>query len=258
MDVCWVPCGCNSKVCNTLFSWFIFLGCWWHGHPCYLTRGQEINERRQKPMKELYEETMATTQYLRDQGYTVVEIHECEWRRQKKNNPAIGQFLEDNIHRTLDQKRTLPKKDILAAIKNGTLFGVVECDIHVPEHLKDHFSEMCPIFKNTQISRDDIGEYMKGFAEEQNLMPGPRRSLIGSFFGERILLATPLLNWYLDHGLEVTEIYQVVEYTPDPCFQAFGEQVSNARCEGDAQARIQVFFWGCQLTKKVWTRGGCR
>ncbi len=65
-------------------------------------------------------------------------------------------------------------------------------------------------------------------------MPRPRKTLIGSFYGEKILLATPLLKWYLEHGLEVTHIYQVIEYTPVPCFKPFGEAVSDARRDGDA------------------------
>ena len=74
---------------------------------------------------------------------------------------------------------------------------------------------------------------MQTFAEEQHIMLQPSRSLIGSYFGEKILLATPLIKWYLEHGLEVTRIYQVVEYTPVPCFQPFGEAVSDARRAGD-------------------------
>ena len=30
-------------------------------------------------------------------------------------------------------------------------FGFVECDIEVPDHLKDYFSEMTPIFKNVDF-----------------------------------------------------------------------------------------------------------
>ena len=45
-------------------------------------------------------------------------------------------------------------------------------------------------------------------------MSRPRRSLIGSMACEKILLATPLLKWYLEHGLEVTRVYQVIEYAP--------------------------------------------
>ena len=94
------------------------------------------------------------------------------------------------------------------AIRNETLFGCIECDTHVPEHLREHFSEMCPIFKNTEISRDDIDEYMKAYAKENDIMKRPRRSLIGSMISQKILLATPLLKWYLEHGLEVKRVYK--------------------------------------------------
>ena len=65
-------------------------------------------------------------------------------------------------------------------------------------------------------------------------MAGPRCSLIGSLKGDKILLASPLLKWYLEHGLEVTKVYQVVEFTSEPCFKPFGDAVSNTRRAGDA------------------------
>ena len=49
--------------------------------------------------------------------------------------------------------------------------------------------------------------------------------------GEKILLATPLLKCYLEHGLEVTK---VIEFTPEPCFKPFGDAVLDARRAGDA------------------------
>lgn len=49
---------------------------------------------------------------------------------------------------------------------------------------------MCAIFKNTEVARDDIGKFMKAFAEEHKIMPRPRRTLIGSYYVEKILLAT--------------------------------------------------------------------
>ena len=64
-------------------------------------------------------------------------------------------------------------------------------------------------------------------------MKTPRRSLIGSMFGKQ-LLATPLLKWYLQHGLQVTRVYQVILYRSSPRFRLFGEAVSDARREGDA------------------------
>ena len=121
------------------------------------------------------------------------------------------------------------KQQILEAIQEGSLFGLVECDIKVPEHMKDYFSEMTPIFKNTKVCLDDIGEAMKKYSEQNKLMSQPRRTLIGSYYGEKILLATPLLQWYLEHGLVVTKIYQVVHYWPEDCFKKFGEEVSQAQ-----------------------------
>ena len=158
---------------------------------------------------------------------------ECQWCRIKKTNPQVQQFLNSKFNRLLDHHKTLTQDQILSAIRNESLFGVVECDVRVPDALKPKFTEMSPIFKNIEISREDIGQHMQTFAEEENIMSQPRRSLVGSYFGEKVLLASPLIKWYLEHGLEVTHIYQVVEYTPVPCFQPFGEAVSEARRAGD-------------------------
>ena len=81
---------------------------------------------------------------------------------------------------------------------------------------------------------------MQTNAEEHNIMAQPRRSLIGSMKGEKILLATTLLKWYLEHGLEVTKVHQVVEFTPEPCFKSFGDAVSDARRAGDADPRKAI------------------
>ena len=52
--------------------------------------------------------------------------------------------------------------------------------------------------------------------------------------GREMLIATPLLKWYLEHGMVVTKIYQVVEFTPHRCFQEFVKEVSDGRRLGDA------------------------
>ena len=184
-------------------------------------------------MAELRQETEENSKYIREKGFNLVEIYECQRRRMKRSNPDIKHFLASEFHRPLDKQKTLDEKQIIQAVKKGSLFWCQECDIRVPDHLRSKFIEMCPIFKNVEISRVDIGEYMKNFGEEHGIMNRPRRSLIDSFHGEQILLATPLLKWYLEHGLEVTKIYQVIEYTPVPCFKPFREAVSDARRAGD-------------------------
>ena len=215
-----------------------FHGCYWHGHDCGLNRGKEFNEKRN--MSELLEETRANTEYIKEQGYRVVEMWECQWRDMKKTNRELQRFIATEVRRSLDQVKIMSPERILSEVRHERLFGCVEEDIRVPGHLKEKFSEMCPIFKNTEISRDDIGDFMKAYTEEHNIMAQPRRSLIGSMKGEKILLATPLLKWYLEHGLEVTKVHQLIEFTPEPCFKPFRDAVSDARRAGDADPRKAI------------------
>ena len=116
----------------------------------------------------------------------------------------------------------MTQNEILTAVIDGTLFGMIECDVRVPADLREHFAEMLPVFKNALVTRDDIGPYMRQYAEEYNILKKPRRMLVGSYRGDKILLATPLLRWYLTHGLVVDRVYQVIEYEANPCFQRFG------------------------------------
>ena len=195
-----------------------FHGCFWHGCPKCHTDPEETNPKNNKTMAELLANTKAHTAYLR-RHVKVVEMWECGWKRERDPPPR--------------QKWNMTQNEILAAVIDGTLFGMIECDIHVPPELRPYFSEMQPIFKNANVSRDDIGPYMRQYAEEHNILTKPRRMLVGSYRGDKILLTTPLLRWYIAHGLVVDHVYQVVEYEPKPCFRNFGESVSTARRNGD-------------------------
>ena len=115
-----------------------------------------------------------------------------------------------------------------------------ECDICVPEALREHFADMQPMFKNICLKRDDLGPFMRRYAEEHNIMPSPRRILVGSYRGDKIVLATPLLHRYMDHGLEVTHVYQVIEYVPIHCFRRFGDALSKAGREGNVHAHKTI------------------
>ncbi|GMF12048.1 unnamed protein product [Phytophthora lilii] len=119
---------------------------------------------------------------------------------------------------------------IVDDIKNDKIFGFLECDIRTLEHLKQYFSEMSPIFKNVMIDCTDdsvIGKHMFDYNQSRGSNRAkPARKLIGSsYFGEKILIYTPLLKWYLYHGMEITNSHKA--------FAPFMEAVSNARREGD-------------------------
>lgn len=130
-----------------------------------------------------------------------------------------------------------PYGNMMNEIKADKLFGFLECDIETPDSLKEYFSEMTPIFKNTEIdptNRGLIGEHMHDYnmsRDHKNTMKS--RKLIGSYFGEKILIYTPLLKWYLKHGLVITNTYSFIKAASHRPFKNFMDEVSNARRGGD-------------------------
>ena len=196
-----------------------FHGCFWHGCPKCHTDPEETNPKNNKTMATLLADTKKHTTFLR-RHVKVVEMWECDWKRERDPPPR--------------QKWKMTQNEILTAVIDGTLFGMVECDVRVPDNLREYFSEMQPVFKNVTVTRDDIGPFMRQYAEENDIMSAPRRMLVGSYRGDKILLTTPLLRWYIAHGLVVDHVYQIIEYEPKPCFRHFGESVSTARRNGDS------------------------
>ena len=155
----------------------------------------------------------------------------------------------------------MTSQQILSGVRAGTVFGLIECDLCVPEALREHITEMKPVFENIRLTRDDLGPFMRRYAEVHNIMATPRRMLVGSYRGDKTLLATPLLRWYMDHGLEVTHVYQIIEYDPIPCFRRFCDAVSTARREGDVHSHKAIIadtmkLLGSRVTERpspTWT-----
>ena len=127
----------------------------------------------------------------------------------------------------------MKQEPLLAKIRDGKMFGYVQCDLEVPDGLKYKFSNFSPIFKNFNVSRADIGDYMREYAIENNLLKKPQRMFISSFKLENGSIITPLLTFYLSLGLKCTKIYRFVQYTPKKCFNNFVQSVVDARRAAD-------------------------
>ena len=94
-----------------------------------------------------------------------MEMWECEWK-EVRNESVVKTFLAPAGRPRL----TMTQQQILAAVVDGTLFGMVECDVCVPEELQDYFSEMQLVFRNASVTRDDIGPFMRQYAEEHDIL----------------------------------------------------------------------------------------
>lgn len=72
---------------------------------------------------------------------------------------------------------------------------------------------MSPIFCNEEIPFEAVGEYTQNTARKLQVSENPSRLLVGEVRARKIVLATPLLEWYMEHGLVISRVYQVVEFT---------------------------------------------
>ena len=97
---------------------------------------------------------------------------------------------------------------ILEGIRNESLYGFLIVDIHTPDKLKENFKDFPLIIKNSFISLDDIGSYMKNVAEEYNLLKKEQKYFISNYFGEKFLINSEMAKFYLEMGLKITKIYK--------------------------------------------------
>ena len=146
-------------------------------------------------------------QYIKEKGYNVVEMRECErWNLYKTTTCA-----KEHLRESFPSKRPLREESLLEQTRSGKLFGYVQCDIEVPEELKKKFAQFLPIIRKTNVGRLDIGSLMQEYADKGGLLCQPRKLLISSYFIENGTLITPLLLFHLDLGLVCKKIYRFVE-----------------------------------------------
>ena len=191
---------------NTVYE---FLGCFHHGHCVH-----------DDPKKIL--ETYIRKFTLEGLGYNVEMIYGCEWEQL-----GIDVDIENN------SPPVCTKQDIQDGIMSGESFGFVKCDIHVPEHLLEHFAAFPPIFKNTEITMNDIGDHMREYCRSISREKCVDKALISSMKGEGIVLLTSLFKKYIEMGLVCTNIDWILEDYPKRVFEWFQDEVVDDRRMAD-------------------------
>ena len=218
--------------CNTVFE---AMGCFYHFFPCKELRPFLTEEEIQRGGKKR-ELNALRRHYIQAKGFKVIEMWECEWWRLYKTTNTVKQHIREHF----PYRRSLAAEQLLEEVKKGKLLGYVQCNIEVPENLRSKFVNFPPIFKNTLVSRSDIGDLIKNYAADEKLFSQPRKMLIPSFTLQNGTLIIPLLLFYLQLGLVVTKINRFVEYTPKKCLNTFLQSAVDARKQGDENLNSRV------------------
>ena len=221
---------CNQ--CNTVFE---AMGYYFQYCPCQearqtLTDNEDMKGRKKKEQNQMHKER------FQQRRYKFIEMWECNWWELYRTDATVKYHLRENF----PYQRPLSEEQLMQEIKSRRLFGYVLCDLKVPEHLKAYFAKFLPVFKNTVVSRKDIGDLMKEYADKEGIMSQPSRMLISRFHLENETIITLLLLYYLHLGLECTKIHQLVQYAPKNYFISFVQSAVNARRQGDETPNTSV------------------
>ena len=162
---------CNH--CNTIFE---VMGCFFHYCPCQEARPSLIDNEITRGIKKR-EQNQMRKEYIQQKRYKSIEMWECKWWELYRTDATV----KNHLGASFPYQGHLGEEQLLQEIKSGRLFGYVQCDLKVPEHLKAYFANFPPISKNTVVSRNDIEDLMNEYDEKEGIMSKPRRMLISSF-----------------------------------------------------------------------------
>ena len=204
------------------------MGCFYHFCPCQELRLSLTEEGIQRGSKKRELDALRR-HYIQEKHFKVIEMWECEWWRLYKTTNRVKQHIRERF----PNRRSLAAEKLLEEKKEGKLFGYVQCDTEVPENFRSNFNNFLPIFKNTLVSKSDIGDLMKNYAEEEALWFQSRKMLISSLTLQNGTLITPLLSFHLQKGFACTKIQRFVEYTPRKCFNSFVQSAVDARKQSE-------------------------
>ena len=110
-------------------------------------------------------------QYVVEKDYTVAGMWEYEWWKPYKTDVSVEKL-----------DRIIPIQTSIAPIRAFIAFETfivqdkirrvfhVQCDIKVPEHLREKSGNFPPIFKNTNVCRQNFGQLMQEYAEKKRLL----------------------------------------------------------------------------------------
>ena len=95
---------------------------------------------------------------------------------EKDKKETRGCRIPENFKKQSSPKKKLSFDQILKGIQNNTLFGLLIVDIHTPTELQPLFADHPRIIKNTMVSCEDIGDYMRGVAEKHGFLKKTEKS----------------------------------------------------------------------------------
>ena len=188
---------------------------------------------------------------LESQGKLIVK-RECEWRRELS---AMETKPITQMARILEQD---DEQSLLEAIRTGEIYGFAVCDVKCPDPVLAKYKDFLfpPVIKHEIITDDHVTGYMK-----RRVMEDERKldfkTVVQVYNGEQLFLMTDIIKFYMEIGLEISNVTQFIQYIPSKILKPFVEEVVGMRIdatrEGDdtKQTTAKIFGNSCKYINLV-------
>ena len=111
--------------------YFQFEGCYWHDHDCETSR----NSQRVKNDPEFQKRCELINELCSKHGI-LHTMKECDWRKIKTQNSIENKFC------VFLERNRVTETELLKAIIDGKVFGLVNCSIKSPDHVIERYMKV--------------------------------------------------------------------------------------------------------------------
>ena len=187
-----------------------FLGCFYH-KDCPRCHPNEIDE--------VWERKKA---FLESRG-KLIYIHECKWKAISDNIKWSSSYLP------LIERKKGTEEQILTGIMDESLYGFIVADVRCPPPIYEKYKDLNfpPIIKRLQITPEMLSPYMKEKIRKENAEL--RETVVQTFNADGLLMLTETAKFYIDIGLEVSNVTKFIQYRGEKMMSEFVNKVTNGR-----------------------------
>jgi len=195
---------------------FEFMGCHVHQCPDHCTKSMQSKEEIRRDYERLADLEVALDE--------LVVMRSCEWQKQRKSleyRSSLSSFIG---------KRKITADQLINAVKNDELFGILKVDIRSPKEVIEKYRRLnFPfIFRELTVTEDMLSETMLNQATK-NKRAFPHQCMTLTYNADDFIVTTPLLKFYLEMGMVVTNVYWVLQYVPTQPFEHFVKELVEVR-----------------------------
>ena len=211
-----------------------FHGCRWH-QPCPFS-GCQFNEgyfEEDRMDYDWYRKEVALRQWCSENNAELIVQWSCQFNFKALRDAETPEF--PRIMRTFEQRNA---KHISKLVLDDTLFGFVECSLRSPPHLIEKYAHLNfpPLIVRQKVTSDMLGDFMNERMKKlgRKLPANGEEKVINAWNADRIMLFTPLLKFYLEMGIQMTEVFDIQQYSRKSCFKRFINSCVEGRTNADA------------------------